>query len=87
MQIGGSLAVIAIGAILRWAITVDVEGVDLSLIGTILMIVGAVALVASIIWAVRRRRTDIVHRGATANGMPVQERTTVVEPNEYNDAI
>jgi uncharacterized membrane protein YhaH (DUF805 family) len=80
MRIGGSLLLIAIGAILRWAITANVQGVNLHLIGVILMIVGAVALVVSLIMLASRRRTDIVHNGVTADGLPTQERTTYVAP-------
>jgi hypothetical protein len=45
MSVGGSIALIALGAILRFAVKRDIEGVNLDLIGTILMIAGAVALV------------------------------------------
>jgi len=85
MRIGGSLLVIAIGAILRWAITADVSGVDLNLIGVILMIVGAVALVVSLIMLASRRRTDIVHSGVAADGRPTEERTTYVTPTRSED--
>ncbi len=85
MRIGGSLLVIAIGAILRWAITADISGVDLNLIGVILMIVGAVALVVSLIMLASRRRTDIVHSGVAADGRPTEDRTTYVTPTRSED--
>jgi hypothetical protein len=49
MGIGGSLVVIAIGAILRFAVyPQDIGGVNVGMIGTILLIVGIVGLVISI---------------------------------------
>jgi hypothetical protein len=63
MRIGASLFLIAIGAILKFAVSANASGVDIQMIGVILMIVGAVGLVISIIWASTRRRTDIVEHG------------------------
>lgn len=71
MRIGASLALIAIGAILKFAITASVSGFDIGTIGVILMIVGAIGLVISLVLMTTRRRTDVVHR---AGG------TTYVEP-------
>jgi hypothetical protein len=85
MRIGGSLLLIAIGAILRWAITADVRGVNLNLIGLILMIVGVVALVISLIMLASRRRTDVVHSGVARDGLPTEERTTYVAPTRTDD--
>jgi len=48
-----SLAVIALGAILRFAVTASVGGVALSVAGVVLMIVGAVGLVLGIYFKVR----------------------------------
>ena len=45
MTIGASLFLIAVGAILNFAVTASVAGVDLQTVGVILMIVGAVGLV------------------------------------------
>jgi hypothetical protein len=46
--IGTSIVLIAVGAILRYAVTVTVSGVDLQTVGLILMIVGIVGLVISL---------------------------------------
>jgi hypothetical protein len=61
MGIGASLILIAAGAILRWAVTADVDGVNLDMIGLILLIIGAIGLVLSLIfwsswagWGTRR---------------------------------
>ena len=50
MGIGTSLLLIAVGAILRFAITVTISGFNLQTVGVILMIVGAVGLVISLMW-------------------------------------
>jgi hypothetical protein len=48
-----SLMVIALGAILRFAVTANVAGVSLPVVGLVLMIVGAVGLVLGVYF--RRR--------------------------------
>lgn len=50
MGIGASLFLIAIGAILAFAVEVTTEGFNLNTIGIILMIVGALGLVLSMIF-------------------------------------
>jgi hypothetical protein len=45
MTIGSSIFLIALGAILRYAVTATVAGVDIQVIGLILMIAGAIGLV------------------------------------------
>ena len=56
MTIGGSIALIVIGAILRFGITWKPVHVNLHVIGVILMIAGAAGLViAIVIIAIRRR--------------------------------
>ena len=42
MGIGVSLVLIAVGAILTWAVTATASGIDLNTVGIILMVVGAV---------------------------------------------
>jgi hypothetical protein len=44
MTIGASLCLIAVGAILKWAITAHVEGINLQNMGVILMVVGGAGL-------------------------------------------
>jgi hypothetical protein len=50
MGISTSLVLIAIGAILKWAVNASVSGINLHVVGVILMIVGAVGLVLSLIF-------------------------------------
>jgi hypothetical protein len=56
VTIGGSIALIVIGAILRWGITWKPANVDLQVIGVILMIAGVVGLIISIVFLATRRR-------------------------------
>jgi hypothetical protein len=60
VPIGTSLALIAAGAILHFAITAHVSGVDIQTVGTILMLVGILGLILSLmytfVWADHRRR-------------------------------
>jgi Domain of unknown function (DUF6458) len=52
MGIGVSLILIAVGAILTWAVTAEVSGVDISTVGVILMVVGiAGALLSLAFWS------------------------------------
>jgi hypothetical protein len=48
MGIGASLVLFAIGAVLRFAVTVNTTGFNVHTIGIILMIVGAVGFLVSI---------------------------------------
>jgi hypothetical protein len=66
MGLSTSIVVIAVGAILRFAVTVTTTGFNLHTIGVILMVVGAIGLVLSLVFwsawggfgsgAYRRRR-------------------------------
>ncbi len=52
MGLGISLVLIAAGAILRWAVTASTTGVNLHVVGLILMIIGIIGLVLSLVfWA------------------------------------
>jgi Domain of unknown function (DUF6458) len=51
MTIGGSLLLIAIGAILKYAVTVHVSGVDIQVVGLILMIAGGLGLILGLFLA------------------------------------
>ena len=81
MRIGGSLFLIALGAVLTFAVKVNnTHGFSVHTAGVILMIVGGIGLLASAVWMSTRRRTDIVERG------PMGTRgTTVMTPNDPID--
>ena len=56
MTIGGSTALIIIGAILKWGITWTPTNVNLQVIGVILMVAGGIGLIASIAFLATRGR-------------------------------
>jgi hypothetical protein len=47
--LGVSPLLIAVGAILTWAVTTSASGLDVNVVGVILMVVGFVGLVLSIV--------------------------------------
>ena len=87
MGIAVSILLIAVGAVLTWGVTVEVEGLDVNAIGVILLIVGLLGLVLSMIfwssWGGFHRRATYVEGGPvrrTTAAAP--RRTTVVEEEE-----
>ena len=59
MYIGTSIFLIAVGAVLRWAVNWHVDGFDIQLAGLIIFLVGILGLVITLIlWATRRRRVS-----------------------------
>jgi hypothetical protein len=82
VYIGTSIFLIAVGAILRYAVTADVEGINLDTAGLILMIVGVVGLLFSLLWMTiwaDRRRDAVADRPVVTD--PARER--VVERDRY----
>jgi hypothetical protein len=85
MGISVSLLLIAVGAVLAFAVDAEANGVDIQTVGWIVLVVGIFGLVLSMIFwsswggpgAFGRRRTTYVEGAAPARA-PVQ-RTTVVE--------
>jgi hypothetical protein len=57
MSIGASLFLIAVGAILAFAVTADVRGVDIQVVGWILMAAGGLGLlIVLLFWSWRGPR-------------------------------
>jgi hypothetical protein len=54
MTVGASLFVTAVGAILYFAVTATLVGIDIQTVGLILMIVGVIGLVLGLFLAWRR---------------------------------
>jgi hypothetical protein len=58
VPLGTSIFLIAVGAILRYAVTTSVSGIELTTVGLILMIVGIAGLLLSVLymtmWSSRR---------------------------------
>lgn len=60
MGIGTSIFLLAVGAILAFAVTDAISGVDLTVVGYILMAAGALGLVLSMMVMGRARRATVV---------------------------
>ena len=51
MTIGAAIVLIAIGAVLKWAVTAHVSGFDIQTAGTVLFVVGLVGLVLAMLYS------------------------------------
>lgn len=60
MGIGTSIFLIAVGAILKFAVTATVSGISLATVGTILIVLGVVGLLISTVFLMQARRADTV---------------------------
>ena len=80
MGIGVGIFFIAVGAILAFAVSETVSGIDIQTVGVILMIVGALGVIVDLIIFAPRRRT-VVDGGATTRTVvdDVPRTRTVVE--------
>lgn len=58
MRIGFGIFLLAVGAILAFAVRDNIEAIDLTMIGYILMIAGALAIVLSLILQAVRSNTS-----------------------------
>ncbi len=69
MATGSSIFLIAIGAILTFAIDAEVSGVDISAVGIILMVAGVLGVLISLLWLDRatapRGETRVVEETRT----------------------
>jgi Domain of unknown function (DUF6458) len=55
MSLGASLFLVAVGAILHFAVTAELAGIDIQIVGTILMIVGVLGFAISLaLWFASR---------------------------------
>jgi hypothetical protein len=61
MGIGGSIFLLAVGAILAFAVNANISGLDINVIGWILMAAGLVGLVITL-WFWNSRRRTVVTR-------------------------
>jgi hypothetical protein len=62
MGIGGSIFLLAVGAILAFAVNAHISGIDINIIGWILMAAGLVGLIITIWYWNSRRRTVVTRR-------------------------
>jgi len=62
VAIGTSLFLLAVGAILKFAVEITLAGIDLQVVGVILMVVGGFGLVLSLFMMNRSRTTRVERR-------------------------
>jgi hypothetical protein len=72
MGVGVSIFLIAVGAILTWAVTIETEGIDINMVGVILMVVGIIGLLLSLIF------------WSSWGGFGGSRRETVVRDDRYD---
>jgi membrane-bound ClpP family serine protease len=83
MAIGTSIFLLAVGAILRFAVYYSIRGIAIGVVGIVLMIAGALGLLLSftVLSRTSRRRT-VVQSGPTA---APGATTTVAREETYSD--
>ncbi|MBH0116055.1 hypothetical protein I6E52_04275 [Salinibacterium sp. NG253] len=83
MSIGTGIVLVVIGAILTFALDFQVEGVNIPLIGYILMGAGVVTFIIGLILTLRNRTSvTTVHNGSDGANGTVTERRTSTTPDE-----
>ena len=73
MSIGGGIAILILGAILTFALTGSVRGVDLNIVGVILMLGGALGLLLPLL--IRARAGN----GRRSNGLTARSQQDVID--------
>ncbi len=68
MGIGASIFLLALGAILAFAVEADISGLDIGVIGWILMLAGLVGLIITLAFWSNRRRTVVTRTQAPVAG-------------------
>jgi len=78
MSLGAGIFLLAVGAILAFAVDAQIPGVDLTVIGYILMAAGAFGVILGIVLMLRRRQSSTTTRSAVdpASGEQVTRRET-----------
>jgi hypothetical protein len=76
MGIGAGIFLVAVGAILTFAVNVSISGLDIAVIGVVLMLAGVVGIVLDIFLFAPRRRSRVT---------TYQEQTPVVYPDGAPD--
>lgn len=82
MGIGTSIFLIALGAILTFAVDVAIGGLDLDVVGWVLMAAGVLGLILTMIFWNNRRRAV-----ATTTTEPTEYRQVEEEPAEYRRGV
>ncbi|WP_213815696.1 DUF6458 family protein [Glaciihabitans sp. dw_435] len=84
MSIGTGIFLFVVGAVLAFAINVQVSWIDLDLVGALLMGAGVIVFVIGLIFMLRKRSsTTTVRSGVDAgSGEAVTQRSTSTTPDQ-----
>ena len=83
MSIGTGIVLFVIGAILAFAVNLQVDFINLQLVGYLLMGAGALVFIIGLVVMLRKRQSiTTVHSGVDNNGRSVQERRTSTTPDD-----
>jgi len=80
MTIGSSILLIAVGAILKYAVTAHVSGFDIQTAGLVLLLLGILGLILSLLYTfmwsdqAQRRRRDYADYDAHTRNIPPRDR-------------
>jgi hypothetical protein len=92
MTIGASIFLIALGAVLAFAVDVSTSGIDLNTIGVILMVVGVIGLALGMLilnggaWYGGPRRRTVVEDAYVDEPVVAPRRRAVVEDAYVDEA-
>lgn len=81
MTIAGSIVLIMLGAILTWAVEFDIAGLDINIVGVILM-VGGIAMMLFGLYRVRVTRRIVRPAAPGRTTETVYEERRHVDPDE-----
>lgn len=83
MSIGTGIVLFVIGAVLAFAVNVQVEAINLQLVGYLLMGAGVLVFIIGLVLMMRKRQSvTTVHTGVDADGGSVQQRRTSTTPDD-----
>ncbi len=84
--LGLATGLITIGAILAWAVTYEVEGIDIQQMGLIMFVVGIGVGITTLVMAAAGQRTTVTQKNqSTVNGVPaVTVETETVRQRDDN---
>ena len=81
MSIGSGIFLFVVGAVLAFAITIEVTWINLTMVGYLLMAAGVIIFLLGLILMYRKRQSvTTVQSGVDANGAAVTERRTSSTP-------
>lgn len=86
--IGLATFLVTAGAILAWAVTLEVEGIDIQQVGVIMFVIGVIVGVATLIMAASGRKTTLTRQNeSVVNGVPAVTEVETEVVTQRDDAI